>query len=214
MKNEALKRILTPIVSLCLTLFVSAQPGEQDPVRKAFDSYKAAILNDKGADAVNLVDSKTIKYYGEVLDWVKNADSAKVETLSLLNKLMVFTVRHRAPKEDILSFDGKSLLKFAIESGMVGKNSVANTSIGDVTIDGNFAKGQFVANGVKAPFNVQFNKEEGQWKIDLTSLFAVSTAAFEKIAADSGKNENDFLFDLLEMVSGTKPGQEIWQPVK
>jgi hypothetical protein len=188
--------------------------GEKEIVRKAFDDYKSAILNDKGNDAVKLVDSKTIKYYNDVLDWVKNADSAKVESFSLLNKLMVFTVRHRASKKDILAFDGKSLLEYAIESGMVGKNSVANTTIGEVEIDRNFAKGQFVANGVKAPFNVHFNKEDGQWKIDLTSLFAVSTVAFEKMAADSGKNENDFLFDLLEMVTGEKPGQEIWQPVK
>jgi len=198
---------------LDLTISLFGQSTNEEMVRKAFDDYKSAILNDKGIDAVKLVDSKTIKYYNEVLDWVKNADSAKVETLSLLNKLMVFTVRHRASKNDILSFDGKSLLEYAIESGMVGKNSVANTTIGQVVIDGNFAKGQFVANGVKAPFNIHFNKEDGQWKIDLTSIFAVSTAAFEKIAADSGKNENDFLFDLLEMVTGKKPGQEIWHPV-
>ena len=209
-----MKRILILIPFLSFAFSLSGQMGEKEMVRKAFDDYKSAILNDKGNDAAKLVNSKTIKYYNDVLDWVKNADSAKVESFSLLNKLMVFTVRHRASKKDILAFDGKSLLEYAIESGMVGKNSVANTTIGEVEIDRNFAKGQFVANGVKAPFNVHFNKEDGQWKIDLTSLFAVSTATFEKMAADSGKNENDFLFDLLEMVTGEKPGQEIWQPVK
>ena len=97
---------------------------------------------------------------------------------------------------------------------MVGKNSVANNSIGEVTIDGNFAKGQFVVNGQKAPFYLHFYKEEQQWKMDLTSLFTVSTSAFKKMADDSGQNENEYLFDLLEIITGKKPGPGIWQPIK
>ena len=211
-----MKRTLTlPILFLLLAISVFGQTTEEEEsVRKAFDSYKSAILNDRGDDAVKFIDSRTIKYYVEVLDWVKNADSAKIETLSILNKLIVFSIRHRASKEDILSFDGKSLLVYAIKSGMVGKNSVANLTIGDISIDGKFSKGQVVANGVKAPFFMHFYKEEGHWKIDLTSLFDVSTAAFKKIAQESGENENDFLFGLLESITGKKPGQEIWQTVK
>ena len=56
-------------------------------------------------------------------------------------------------------------------------------------------------------------EEEGQWKIDLTSLFPVSTMAFKKMADESGENQNDYLFSLLEMITGKKPGTEIWQPI-
>ena len=187
-----MKKIL-PVLTFFFALTISAfgQKSEEELVRKAFDSYKSAILNDKGEEAVKFVDSRTIKYYNDVLDLVKNADSSKVETLSILDKLMVFSIRHRTSKEDILSFDGKTLLIYAIKSGMVGKNSVVNNSIGEVTIDGNFAKGQFVVNGQKAPFYLHFYKEEQQWKMDLTSLFTVSTSAFKKMADDSGQNENE-----------------------
>ncbi|HZI53544.1 MAG TPA: hypothetical protein VFD56_07575 [Chitinophagaceae bacterium] len=210
-----MKKIL-PVLTFFFALTISAfgQKNEEELVRKAFDSYKSAILNDKGEEAVKFVDSRTIKYYTNVVDLVKNADSSKVETLSILDKLMVFSIRHRTSKEDILSFDGKTLLIYAIKSGMVGKNSVANNSIGEVTIDGNFAKGQFVVNGQKAPFYLHFYKEEQQWKMDLTSLFTVSTSAFKKMADDSGQNENEYLFDLLEIITGKKPGPGIWQPIK
>ena len=127
---------------------------------------------------------------------------------------MIFSIRHRTAKEDILSFDGKTLLTYAIQSGMVGKNSVAKNSIGDITIDGNFATGQFIANGQKAPLYFHFYKEDEQWKIDLTALFPISTNVFKKMADDSGQNQNEFLFSLLEMITGKKPGQEIWQPIK
>lgn len=82
----------------------------------------------------------------------------KLNSLGLLDKLMVFTIRHRASKEDILSFDGKRLLIYAIREGMVGKNSVVNNSIGEVEIDGDFAKGQFMTSGQKTPYYFHFYK--------------------------------------------------------
>ena len=209
----------TSIKSIGITFLITlgntayGQKSEEKLVKKSFDNYKSAILNDKGEEAVKFVDSRTIKYYSDILELVKTADSAKVETISILDKLMVFSIRHRTAKEDVLNFDGESLLVYAINSGMVGKNSVANNSIGEVKIEGNYAKGQFISNGQKAPFYFDFYKEDKQWKIDLTSLFPISTKAFKKMADDSGQNQNDYLFSLLEMITGNKPDIEIWKPI-
>jgi len=208
-------KILTAL-SFLLTLTISTygQKSEEKLVRKSFDNYKSAILNDKGEEAVKFVDARTIKYYSNILELVKTADSAKVESLSILDKLLVFSIRHRTSKDDVLSFDGLALLTYAIKSGMVGKNSVANTSIGEVTIDNSFAKGQLIAKGNKSPYFFQFYKEEKQWKIDLTSLFSISTTAFKNMANESGQPESEYIFSLLEMISGNKPNAQIWQPVK
>jgi hypothetical protein len=48
----------------------------------------------------------------------------------------------------------------------------------------------------------------------LTSLFPVSTTAFKKMADESEQTENEYLFSLLEMITGNKPNSQIWQPVK
>jgi len=128
--------------------------------------------------------------------------------------LMVFTIRHRASKEEILSFDGKSLIVYAIEKGMVGKNSVMNLTIGEVNTGGNFAKGQIVVNGKPEPYYFHFYKENGVWKIDLTSAFAISATLFEQMAEASGETENDYLFMLLEMITGERPGHKVWEVVE
>ena len=207
------KSLLFFTLFLTVNFSLYGQKSEEKLVRKTFENYRENILNDKGEEAVNYVDSRTIKYYGYILELVKEADSAKVATLSILDRLMVFSIRHRASREDILSFDGKSLLIYAITSGMVGKNSVANNSIGEVNLEGNFAKGQFLTSGQKTPLFFHFYKEDNQWKIDLTSIFPITNVSFQKIANDSGLGENDYLFYLLEIISGKKPGREIWQPV-
>jgi len=201
------------LIVLLTVQMACGQKSEEIQVRKSFDNYKSAILNDKGDEAIKYVDNRTIKYYNDILELTKTADSSKIETLSILDKLMVFTIRHRTSTEDILNFNGKSLLVYAIKNGMVGKNSVANNSIGEVTVENDFAKGQFVSNGQKAPFFFHFYKEDGLWKVDLTSVFPVSTMAFRKMADESGQEQNEFLFSLLGIVTGRRPGAEIWKPI-
>lgn len=207
--------MITRLSILFFLLFIitscSGQKEEGKLVQKSFELYKTAILNDKGEDAVKQVDSRTIKYYSDMLEKIKFADSTEVNSLSIIDKVMVFAVRHRASKEDILSFDGKGLIVYAVENSMIGKNSVANNTVGNVEIDGDFAKGEFVVNGQKAEsFYLHFYKEEGKWKIDLTAIFAIGAEAFTQLQKESGLNENEFLFSILEYLTGRKPGSEIW----
>jgi hypothetical protein len=208
-----LKKTFTALI-LFFAFAVSAYgQSDEELVREAFENYKSSILNNNGNEAVKYVDSRTIEYYSHILDLVKNADSAKVESLPFLDRLLVLSIRHRTSKENILSLDGKGLLILAIENGMVGKSSVENNSIGKVTIDDSFARGQFVFNGQEEQIYFDFYKEDGQWKLDLTSLFPLSAQVLEQLIYEDGQDENEFLFTFLEMVTGKKPGAEIWQPV-
>jgi len=110
--------------------------------------------------------------------------------------------------------DGKGVFVYASKKGMVGKNSVANNSIGDVSVNTAFAKGQLLISGQKAPLYFRFYKEVNEWKLDLTSLFPVSNTAFKKMAEESGESDNDYLFMLLEMLTGKKSVREIWEVIK
>lgn len=202
------------VTSFCFFIVGFSQSTPEKLVKSCFDSYKTAILNDNGTDAVKFVDSRTIKYYSYILDQVKNTDSAGVDSLSIMDKLMVFMIRLKTSREEILSFNGQTLFAHAVNSGMVGKNSVANNAVGTIVIDKNFAKGQLIIQGKEQPLFFHFYKEEGQWKIDLTALFPMANTAFQNMADESGENTNDYLLSLLEILYGKKPGPRVWQPVK
>jgi len=208
------KQLLVFFISLLVLPAVYGQSSEQSLVKEAFENYKSAILNEKGEEAVRFVNSKTVAYYDDILNKVKNADSAEVNGLSVLDKLMVFSIRHRTSRADILSFDGKALLVYAIKSGVVGKSSVINLSVGEIKTDGNYANGVVVTNGKATPLSFGFTKENGQWKIDLTSILPASAAAFEAMVKDSGQEENEFFFSILNILTGKTPGPEIWKPVR
>ena len=207
-----MKKFLLLTLFSVATTWAFAQTNEDDLVRASFSAYKSAILNDKGEEAVKYVDSRTIKYYDKILGLVKTADSTTVDRLGLMDKIMVLTVRSKVTPQEVRSFDGSKLLVYAIKSGMVGKNSVSTISVGDVRVDGNFATGQFVNNSVKTPLNLQFYKEGGSWKSDLTALFPASAGSMKSMVERSGKTENEFILFVLETLTGKKQDATIWKP--
>lgn len=213
--KSKMRKTLNLLLFILSTASLSiAQDTEQALIKEAFEQYKSAILSDKGEEAVEYVDRHTLQYYADVLDQTKQADSATLDSLNLLDKLMVLLIRHQSPREKILSLDGRGLFVYAVNNGMVGKSGVSNNSIGALTIQENFAEGQILNQGQETPFNFHFYKEEGNWKIDLTSIFSVSIAAFQQLIEESGQEENEYLLYILELVNGKKPSREVWHPVK
>jgi len=204
-RNAFLLVLLTPMLTI-------AQQTEEKKVKKTFEDYKSAILNDKGDEAVKQVDTKTISYYGDILEKVKTADSLKVDRLSLMDKLIVLVIRHRISKEEIMTTNGKQLLVTAIKMGMVGKSSVINNEVGLVKVNGNFASGELLVRGQKTPLALEFHKENGIWKLDLTAIFPAGEAAFHQMVKQSGEPENEYLLSLIELTTGKEPKAEVWVP--
>lgn len=205
---------ITFLLLFLIPILTTAQQTEEQQVKKTFDNYKSAILNDKGEEAVEQVDTKTITYYGDILEKVKTADSLKVDKLSLMDKLIVLVVRQRISKDEIMTTNGKQLLVTAIKMGMVGKSSVINNEVGVVKVNGNFASGELLVRGQKTPLAFEFHKENGLWKLDLTAIFPAGEAAFRQMVKQSGEPENEYLLSLIELTTGKEPGLEIWVPTK
>ncbi len=202
------------LILLLVPMLTIAQQTEEQNVKKTFEDYKSAILNDKGEQAVEQVDTKTITYYGDILEKVKTADSLQIDKFSLMDKLMILVIRHRISKEEIMTTNGKQLLVTAIKMGMVGKSSVINNEVGVVKVNGQFASGELLVRGQKTPLAFEFHKENGAWKLDLTAIFPAGEAAFRQMVKQSGEPENEYLLSLIELTTGKEPGQEVWVPVQ
>jgi hypothetical protein len=209
-----MKKLLLLLFLTLISQLIFAQKGEEKLVRKAFDNYRSSILTDRGEDAVTYVDSNTIAYYNDILHSARTSDSLAVDSMNVLDKLMVLSIRYRTPKKDLKSFDGRSLLVYAIKEGMVGKSSVQNIEIGDVEMHGDVAKGYMMSYGEPSPLYFEFNKEDEAWKIDLTSIFSVSVVAFDRMIKESGQSENEYFEHILKLITGKDSLNPMWQPLK
>lgn len=188
--------------------------NEEKQIKETFNKYKLSILNDKWENAVNYLDKNTIVYYENLLNLVKNADYKKISSLSAMDKLMILLIRHRVTKEEIFSFNWKDLIIYSIKKGMVGKDSVSNASIWEVSVNLDFANGELLTNWKRSSLYFHFHKENNIWKLDLTSIFDTSNMTLKEMIKKSWKTEDDFMFQILESINGEKPNSKIWEPLK
>lgn len=203
----------TLIFMLSISFQLFAQSEDVVAIRQLFEKYKSAVLNDQEA-AVEFVDKRTIDYYTDILEKVKMADSVTVNGLSAVNKFSVLLIRQKIPKQEILSFDSKALLGATYKYGMNGKNNLVNTSLGEITINGNFASAEALRNEKRLSDFFHFYREEEHWKLNLTIFMPSGEQLIRQLIDQSGKSENEYLFSLIEMVSGKKATSQIWLPVQ
>ena len=186
---------------------------DEKEIRDCFTRYKQSILNTQGKVAVEYVDQKTIKFYDEILEQVKSARRPDIEQETFIVKMMILTIRHRVPKETILSMSGKELVIYSVESGMISKDSVAKLELGTVIVNGDVASTTIVSDGIQAPFGFSFVFEGGRWKMNLISFLSVGEKALKVVAQQQKMSENDFIFFLMENSTGKKPTASVWEPL-
>jgi hypothetical protein len=95
----------------------------------------------------------------------------------------------------------------------VGNEGIKSQSLGEITVEGEKAKGKMIVNGTESPFFMEFTKEDGKWRNNLTSLFDIIDSSFKHIIDESGMGEDEYLIFILQMMDGTAPSPAIWHPI-
>ena len=183
-----------------------------DAVSVAFEKYKSAILASDSETAYRMIDSNTKSYYKEIIKIILYADESQSKTLPPLAKIALIQGRHQIPKDELITMNAETYFKYSVEQGWIGKNSVSDMQIADIVISHDIATSKILKGGQTAPFGFTFRKEENAWKIDLTSILPRSDQAFKQVIQSSGKNENDYIFAIIEKLSGKKVQKSVWTP--
>jgi hypothetical protein len=197
------------------TIFCACESDNQeDLIKESFNSYKKAIINDDGKEAVKYVDSRTIKYYDKILELTKNADSVQIEKSTIMEKFFVLAIRHTTPKDSIFKFTGQTLYSYAIEKGMTGKEGAIQLYIDRIDVEDNFAIVEVKSKNAKSDPAIKINyyKENETWKADWTSFFILGNIAFKNLIKSSRLEENEFIIHTLNEVYGEQ-NIDVWKPL-
>lgn len=200
-------------VTVCIINLTASAQSDEQAIKDCFKLYKHALIDADGEEAADYVDQNTIAYYDKMLDMSLRADSATVQAANMIDKMTIFTVRHKIPRDTLASMDGKAFFSYAINSGMVGKNSVVSLDLGDIQINGFSASGEIFSAAQPTGSSFEFHKENGSWKIDITSIFEDSAIALDQMLQNNGMDENQYIFMMLEMITGQPASADIWHPM-
>jgi hypothetical protein len=208
---------MKPTVRLLLLplLFMACSDSgpEQDvaDIRACYDNYFAALKAGEGDKAAELVDSKTLEHFDRMLDLARTADSTTVSGLDAMDKLTVLSMRSQIPAEQMRDLDARAALARSVSDGMMANEGPEGLTLGTVTVDGDKASAPLKMYGFPTPANFSFQREDGTWRIDLTSLFDLSRQAFEQMSG-SGAEGNAALIQMLEENLGGPVPATVWHP--
>lgn len=184
----------------------------ENQVRQAYDHYKNKVIEGNGDEVLRCVSSNTIRYYSSLLQMANNADSLQLESADLLVKFSVLAIRHSLNWAMLRAMNGERLFKYAIENGLIGRET-NKTEIGAIKImNENNAKAELIIKGKSTGIYTDFIKEQGVWKVDLISLLKANELGLKKMIQKQKMTENQSIMFILKHTFGSEPGPEVWQP--
>jgi hypothetical protein len=204
----------TPIpLIIALTFSIgscSQNETEANLVQKCFDNFTKC---GDGVCAAKFLDSRTLTYYDNILDLTLTADSSTIAGLRFWDKYVVLRNRHTIPPDELRKMTGRNLFIHTMNSQKTPGRGEPTSEIEDIRVEGDSALAAVLENGKALEFPYRFYKENGQWKIDLTSQLPAANKPVTDVLPMRKMTEIEFIFDMLHGLSGKVVEPSIWIPV-
>jgi hypothetical protein len=146
-------------------------------------------------------------------DAALNARRQEVRNMTTVDKITVLGFRHQIGIEQLQGLSERELFVYLVDQGQIGKEGVTDSGIGQISISGNTAEGEFLLRGQVSPFKYRFVKEEGVWRIDLTALLSVVDQGLRAAISQMEVTEDEFIVRMLKLMSGKPVTGDIWEPL-
>jgi hypothetical protein len=214
-------------VVLCLPLLVagcggapaagggptSTGPDDTGAVHKAFETYTKAAVAKDGATAQGVLAATVSDYYDQARKLALTGTDDQLAKISPTQRLTVYVLR--AEIEPAALRDGKpaDLLKTSFDKGLVGENGVADLALGKVVVTGDKAVAPAVIGGQEAPYEVEFLRERGAWKVDIVPLMQLADEGFTEAAEQQGSTVEAMVDGILVSKYGPEKAASLHRPI-
>ncbi len=175
------------LLLLCCTFINPAFSQDfrlEQEVRSDFLNFRQALIQQQPDSARAYADEHTVHYFAYILDCTLHADSTALDTLFSVDKLLVITLRDGVSEALLASMDSIALFDFLVENEVLAVKTIRETLIGEVVLESDTkARGQLILKGQETPYYFNFNRENGVWKFDYTTLLPLLAESAERTLA-------------------------------
>jgi hypothetical protein len=204
---------LAVLLGVAVAMLSGCDFSDEGQVRSCYTKYANAIRAGDGAKAVEQLNSSTIDHYADLLDHALYSSEYDVRTLGIYEQLVVLTLRHRVSVDALRRMDGEELLRYCVYEGLIDEDSVGDTEIGEVTVDGDVAVGVLSLYQRASRLEYRFTRENGEWKLDLDSIVPAYEKILRRLALGADMDDDDLVLWLFERETGEVPSYDLWQPL-
>ena len=188
----------------------SAQTDDVSAIQHAFWNYRAAISARDGERAQRAVTGATLEQYDRLRDLALHATEVESRALPLFEKLMVLNFRLRLTASELQSMSGAILFKRGVEAGWMGDSVAVNSDVASIRVDGSDAAGVLVSGGQPTTIEIEFRREQGDWRFDLMAVGPVISSTIQKSLEQAGIAEDEYALEALTEQNGERPPPSVW----
>lgn len=184
-------------------------------IKNCYAGYKKSLLDGDGKTTVEYVNKAGIDYYSAILDYVMEADSERVASLPLIDKLMVLSLRMRTSDKKLREMKtGEDLFIYGVNRRFIGNEGVRASELGEIILHPDRATAKVLRNGQEIPMQFKFLKEDGKWKFDVKYMLVNTGYGLQQVIVQKGISEEEYVKELLTNINMSSDiPADIWEPV-
>ncbi len=210
-------RFLVPLAIGCLLASCGESRNRQRAeVRQVFQKFSDAFFARDGRTASSHLSQQTFVYYDRVIPLARNEDDAGLSALPPLELFSCLALRHRYSPEELMGLDSRNLVLDSFDRMVFPAGAPHFLDIGEIRIT---TPGVEAIAPVFLPpgewhedILVTFRRENGEWKMDLTSVFDALARRIEPHLLDSSSSRAERALYYLQIHENEQIGSELLRP--
>jgi len=208
------------LASLAIAFLLSScgdsRNRQRSEIRQVFQEFSDAFFARDGETAARYLSQRTFAYYDRVIPLARNEDGAGLSALPPLDLFSCLTLRYRYSPEELSKLDSRKLVLDSFNRMVFPAGAPHFLDIGKIKI---------TTPGVKAIASVflppgewhedilvTFSREDGEWKMDLTSVFEALSGKTEPHLRDPSSSRAERALHYLQIHENEQIGSELLRP--
>ena len=183
-------------------------------INSVFKNYTDAIQKGQGKKAIKYISRKTLDYYDTLIFHALYSDEKKLNKINILTRTAILRMRHTQP---VTYWDTMTARKLMEQMWSNSPPDQTNTqvSLANCKIDHFTAICALELNDELTEMKFLFNKENDEWKIDITSINEIGVEEMQKDIKRRNISETDYIILTLENLENIKVSKEkLYVPLK
>lgn len=206
------KHFFILLSGLMLAITAWGQSKEEKEIRKVYQAYDYAVKAKMAGDALAHVTESTLGYYDFALMKAQNSSREVLSQSGIMEKIEVLKIRQGYTPEQMGTVTGKEIFEQRVREGLSAREHLPFENLGSIKVDGELATAEILDKGKPSGYFLQFQREDGDWKVDLVSLFSVSASMLDMMLSAQSMTHDQYLQRLIPMTTGKQLTEADWQP--
>lgn len=193
--------------------------SEAGAVRQSFYSLRTALQQNRGEEAARHVSAATLAAVERARDLALYGTKPELEAQPTAMVTAVLSIRRSIAPQDLQRMPARDLVVYAVDNDLTRDGPVGAMDIGGVRVGRGTAVADLISNQPVPVRQLQFNKEDGVWKLDLSGV-AYGDTAIDRVArtispgnaAGQQAVRNELILAMLAAQGGAGVDASIWQP--